>query len=122
MPRGVEMAPMARELLAQLLERWVIKKWDKRVTTLLTPSSKVWKVQDRLYAAERDVRQIRYGQSAPLGKFNLFKSFPLKSKKAAIKEAAKLRKLNSDKLTDQLGGKVSYTRRWKKRRSGKQRP
>jgi hypothetical protein len=56
MPSGLEMSPTARQLVADLLERWRVRKRDKRLITLFKPDAK-----DHFDEAKRAVQRMPSG-------------------------------------------------------------
>jgi hypothetical protein len=121
MPDGLEMSRMARELLAELLERWRVKKRDKRLTTLFTPD-----LTERLRTAAREVRRLQYGgypRQQPSGPFILPELSgvlePIMSRKKAVAKVAKQEKLPEHKLRALIEGKDSLLRRENRRPGSK---
>jgi hypothetical protein len=56
MPSGLEMSPTARQLVADLLERWRVRKRDKRLITLFKPDA-----EDHFDEAKRAVQRMPSG-------------------------------------------------------------
>jgi hypothetical protein len=119
MPDGLEMSHMARELLAALLDRWRVKKRDKRLTTLFTPD-----LTERLRTAVREVRRLQYGyptkpSSGPFIFSELTRYNSLMPRKEAVKRAAKQRGIPEARLRAFIEGKDSLLRRANRRPGSK---
>jgi hypothetical protein len=105
MPIGLEMSPLARELLALILERWRTGKRDRRSKELL--SSRDPLSEDEYRAAEANVLEKQHG---------LFQ-WPHMSKAEAIKQVVleargnTKAKITVDKLTDFIEGKIGFDKR-----------